>query len=300
MATSDAPAAQPVGHLSTQVHIAQRPALALNGWLGVLVTAAAIYGAVLTAQHAKGLLWLPIIVAVLVLTSLVIVPPGHTSVIQFFGRYVGTVTRPGFWWVLPLTVRRRLSVRVRNFETSHLKVNDADGNPVEIAAIVVWQVVDTAKSTYAVDNYTDFVSVQSESALRHVATTHPYDDTTGAGTSLRGSTDIVAAELAHEVAERVSMAGVEIMEVRISHLAYAQEIAQAMLRRQQANAVVAARSRIVEGAVGMVEMALNRLSEGGVVSLDEERTAAMVSNLMVVLCGDQPPSPIVNAGSLYT
>jgi regulator of protease activity HflC (stomatin/prohibitin superfamily) len=300
MATSDAPVAQPVGHLSTQVHIAQRPALALNGWLGVLVTAAAVYGAVLTAQHAKGLLWLPIIVAVLVLTSLVIVPPGHTSVIQFFGRYVGTVTRPGFWWVLPLTVRRRVSVRVRNFETNHLKVNDADGNPVEIAAIVVWQVVDTAKSTYAVDNYTDFVSVQSESALRHVATTHPYDDTTGAGTSLRGSTDIVAAELAHEVAERVSVAGVEIMEVRISHLAYAQEIAQAMLRRQQANAVVAARSRIVEGAVGMVEMALNRLSEGGVVSLDEERTAAMVSNLMVVLCGDQPPSPIVNAGSLYT
>jgi regulator of protease activity HflC (stomatin/prohibitin superfamily) len=300
MATSDAPVAQPVGHLSTQVHIAQRPALAVNGWLGVLVTAAAVYGAVLTAQHAKGLLWLPIIVAVLVLTSLVIVPPGHTSVIQFFGRYVGTVTRPGFWWVLPLTVRRRVSVRVRNFETNHLKVNDADGNPVEIAAIVVWQVVDTAKSTYAVDNYTDFVSVQSESALRHVATTHPYDDTTGAGTSLRGSTDIVAAELAHEVAERVSVAGVEIMEVRISHLAYAQEIAQAMLRRQQANAVVAARSRIVEGAVGMVEMALNRLSEGGVVSLDEERTAAMVSNLMVVLCGDQPPSPIVNAGSLYT
>jgi regulator of protease activity HflC (stomatin/prohibitin superfamily) len=300
MATSDTPVAQPVGRVSTQVHIAQRPALALNGWLGVLVTAAAIYGAVLTAQHAKGLLWLPIIVAVLVLTSLVIVPPGHTSVIQFFGRYVGTVTRSGFWWVLPLTVRRRVSVRVRNFETNHLKVNDADGNPVEIAAIVVWQVVDTAKSTFAVDNYTDFVSVQSESALRHVATTHPYDDTTGAGTSLRGSTDIVAAELAHEVAERVSVAGVEIMEVRISHLAYAQEIAQAMLRRQQANAVVAARSRIVEGAVGMVEMALNRLSEGGVVSLDEERTAAMVSNLMVVLCGDQPPSPIVNAGSLYT
>jgi regulator of protease activity HflC (stomatin/prohibitin superfamily) len=266
----------------------------------VLVTAAAIYGAVLSAQHAKGLLWLPIIVAVLVLTSLVIVPPGHTSVIQFFGHYVGTVTRPGFWWVLPLTVRRRVSVRVRNFETNHLKVNDADGNPVEIAAIVVWQVVDTAKSTYAVDNYTDFVSVQSESALRHVATTHPYDDTTGAGTSLRGSTDVVAAELAHEVAERVSVAGVEIMEVRISHLAYAPEIAQAMLRRQQANAVVAARSRIVEGAVGMVELALNRLTEGGVVSLDEERTAAMVSNLMVVLCGDQPPSPIVNAGSLYT
>jgi regulator of protease activity HflC (stomatin/prohibitin superfamily) len=272
----------------------------LNGWLGVLVLALSVGGAVLAAQHAAWLLWLPILVFVLVVSALVIVPPGQTSVIQFFGYYVGTVARPGFWWVLPLTIRRGVSVRVRNFETNHLKVNDADGNPVEIAAIVVWQVVDTAKSTYAVDNYTDFVTVQSESALRHVATSHPYDDTTGAGTSLRGSTDIVAAELAREVAERVAIAGVEIMEVRISHLAYAQEIAQAMLRRQQANAVVAARSRIVEGAVGMVELALDRLTEGGVVSLDEERTAAMVSNLMVVLCGDQPPSPIVNAGSLYT
>ena len=162
-------------------------------------------------------------------------------------------------------MRRRVSVRVRNFETNHLKVNDADGNPVEIAAIVVWQVADTAKSTYAVDNYLDFVSVQAESALRHVATSHPYDDTDGAGTSLRGSTDVVAGELAREVAERVSIAGVEIVEVRISHLAYAQEIAQAMLRRQQANAVVAARARIVEGAVGMVELALNRLTENGVV-----------------------------------
>ena len=165
---------------------------------------------------------------------------------------------------------------------------------------MVWQVADTAKSTYAVDSYSNFVSVQAESALRHVATSHPYDDTTGTGTSLRGSTDVVSTQLAAEVAERVAIAGVEIVEVRISHLAYAQEIAQAMLRRQQANAVVAARSRIVEGAVGMVEMALSRLNEGGVVSLDEERTAAMVSNLMVVLCGDQPPSPVVNTGSLYT
>jgi regulator of protease activity HflC (stomatin/prohibitin superfamily) len=245
-------------------------------------------------------LFLPILVFVLVATSLVIVPPGQTSVVQFFGRYIGTVRRSGFWWVAPLTARRRVSIRVRNFETGHLKVNDADGNPVEIAAIVVWQVADTAKSSYAVDSFVNFISVQAESALRHVAVSHPYDDTTGTGTSLRGSTDIVAGELAGEVAERVSIAGLEIVEVRISHLAYAQEIAQAMLRRQQANAVVAARSRIVEGAVGMVEMALSRLNEGGVVSLDEERTAAIVSNLMVVLCGDQPPSPVVNTGSLYT
>src|SRR5215470_2096613 len=290
----------PVGHQGARVDIAQRPALALNGWLGVAVLAASIWAMWWTAQNDTGLLWLPIVVFGLVVTSLVIVPPGQASVVQFFGRYVGTVRHPGFWWVLPLTIRRRVSVRVRNFETDHLKVNDADGNPVEIAAIVVWQVADTAKSTYAVDDYRNFVSVQAESALRHVATTHPYDDTTETGASLRGSTDVVAAELAAEVAARVAVAGVEIVEVRISHLAYAPEIAQAMLRRQQANAVVAARSRIVEGAVGMVELALSRLTETGVVDLDEERKASMVSNLMVVLCGDQPPSPVVNAGTLYS
>ena len=290
----------PVGHEGARVDITQRPALAVNGWLGVLVLAGSAWASVVAAQNHRGWLWLPLLVSVLVIAALVIVPPGQTSVIQFFGRYVGTVSRPGFWWVLPLTIRRTVSIRVRNFETNHLKVNDADGNPVEIAAIVVWQVADTARSTYAVDSYRAFVSVQAESALRHVATTHPYDDTGATGTSLRGSTDIVAGELAREVAERVSLAGVEIVEVRISHLAYAQEIAQAMLRRQQANAVVAARSRIVEGAVGMVELALSRLAENDVVELDEERKASMVSNLMVVLCGDQPPSPVVNVGSLYS
>ena len=301
MSTAEAPSyAEPVGHQGTRVDITQRAAAAVNGWLGVLVVAGCVWGMVVSRQRGSAWFWAPLVVSVLILTSLVIVTPGQTSVVQFFGRYIGTVGRPGFWWVRPLTVRRGVSVRVRNFETNHLKVNDADGNPVEIAAIVVWQVADTAKSTYAVDNYRNFVSVQAESALRHVATSHPYDDTTGAGTSLRGSTDVVAAQLAGEVAERVSIAGVEVVEVRISHLAYAPEIAQAMLRRQQASAVVAARTRIVEGAVGMVELALNRLTAGGVVSLDEERTASMVSNLMVVLCAEQPASPIVNAGSLYT
>ena len=288
----------PVGQQGARVDISQRPALALNGWLGVVVIAVCAWAAIWPLRTQPTWLWLPILVAGIVATTLVVVPPGRTSVVQFFGSYVGTVGRPGFWCVLPLTKRRTVSIRVRNFETNHLKVNDADGNPVEIAAIVVWQVADTAKSTYAVDNYQDFVSVQSESALRHVATTHPYD-TSGEEESLRGSTDVVAQELAHEVAERVAIAGVEIVEVRISHLAYAQEIAQAMLRRQQANAVVAARARIVEGAVGMVEMALARLADNQVVELDEERKAGMVSNLLVVLCGDQPPSPVVNAGSLY-
>jgi regulator of protease activity HflC (stomatin/prohibitin superfamily) len=301
MSSTDSPdTVAPVGHQGARVEITERPALALSGWLGVVVLAACIWGGVIGAQHSSGWVWLPVVVGVLVITSLVIVAPGQTSVVQFFGSYIGTVRRPGFWWVLPLTVRRGVSIRVRNFETNHLKVNDSEGNPVEIAAIVVWQVADTARSTYAVDNYQNFVSVQAESALRHVATSHPYDDAEGSDTSLRGSTDIVAGELAHEVAERVVIAGVEIVEVRISHLAYAQEIAQAMLRRQQANAVVAARSRIVEGAVGMVEMALDRLAANNVVELDEERKAGMVSNLLVVLCGDQPPSPVVNAGSLYT
>jgi regulator of protease activity HflC (stomatin/prohibitin superfamily) len=292
------PEATPVGHAGARVDIHERPAWAISGWAGVLVVAACIGAAILLAGSA----WIiaPIAVGALVASSLVIVQPGHTKVVRFFGSYVGTVRRTGLWWIVPLADRRSLSIRVRNFETNHLKVNDADGNPVEIAAIVVWQVADTSRAVYAVDDYDNFVRVQAESALRHVATTHPYDDPAGDGTSLRGSVDVVAAELAREVAQRVAIAGLEIVEVRISHLAYAAEIAQAMLRRQQANAVVAARARIVEGSVGMVEMALARLDEHGIVELDEERKAAMVSNLLVVLCADQPASPVVNTGTLYT
>jgi hypothetical protein len=292
------PEATPVGHSGTRVNIHERPAWTISGWFGVLVLAAFIGGAVLL--RGSGWIAAPIVIGLLVGQSLVIVQPGHTKVVRFFGSYIGTVRRTGLWWVAPLTDRRGLSIRVRNFETNHLKVNDADGNPVEIAAIVVWQVADTSRAVYAVDDYRNFIEVQAESALRHVATTHPYDNPADDGTSLRGSVDVVAAELAQEVAERVVIAGLEIIEVRISHLAYSSEIAQAMLRRQQASAVVAARSLIVEGAVGMVDMALSRLDERGIVQLDEERKAAMVSNLMVVLCGDQPASPIVNAGSLYT
>jgi len=293
--------ATPVGHAGTNVQVHERPAWTINGWLGVLAVAACIVACVFVgASSVPGLIALPIVVAVIVSSSLMIVQPGHTKVVRFFGTYAGTIRRTGLWWTVPLADRQRLSIRVRNFETNRLKVNDADGNPVEIAAIVVWQVADTAQAAYAVDDYVNFVQVQAESALRHVATTHPYDDPAGEATSLRGSTDIVAGELAQEMAQRVAIAGVEIIEVRISHLAYAAEIAQAMLRRQQANAVVAARSRIVEGAVGMVDLALSRLDQQGIVELDDERKAAMVSNLMVVLCGDQPPSPIVNTGTLYT
>jgi regulator of protease activity HflC (stomatin/prohibitin superfamily) len=290
----------PVGHDGARVRIKEREAGTLNGFLGILALAICVAGFVgAVSSSVQWLAVLPVVLFVIILASLVIVQPGQTRVIQFFGRYSGTVRRTGLSWVIPFSTRRTVSVRVRNFETNRLKVNDADGNPVEIAAIVVWQVADTSKAVYAVDDYLNFVSVQAESALRHTATTHPYDNADSAGESLRGSTDVVAGELAKEVAERVALAGVEIVEVRISHLAYAPEIAQAMLRRQQANAVVAARSRIVEGAVGMVEMALKQLGEREIVDLDDERKAAMVSNLMVVLCGDQPTSPIVNAGTLY-
>jgi hypothetical protein len=293
--------AAPVGHGGVRIQVEERPAAVAIGFLGIGVVLICAAAAVAIGRtSAPGWLAVPVVIGVVVLTSLVVVSPGESRVVQFFGRYVGTVRRPGLAWVVPLSTRRSVSVRVRNFETNRLKVNDADGNPVEIAAIVVWQVADTARAVFGVDDYPAFVRVQAESALRHVTNSYPYDNADDDGTSLRGATDAVALELATEVAERVALAGVEIVEVRISHLAYAPEIAQAMLRRQQANAVVAARSRIVEGAVGMVEMALKRLNDRDIIDLDEERKAAMVSNLMVVLCGDQPASPIVNTGTLYS
>jgi regulator of protease activity HflC (stomatin/prohibitin superfamily) len=293
--------ADAIDRSGTRVDIRERPAQAVSGWLGVVCIVAGIFGVWLLLKHSVALIAaLVILVLCVILASLVIVQPGETRVVRFFGSYVGTVRRTGLWWTLPLSNHKGVSVRVRNFETNHLKVNDAEGNPVEIAAIVVWQVADTSRALYAVDDYLNFVRVQAESALRHVATAHPYDYPVAGGMSLRGSTDVVSGELETEVAERVSIAGVEIVEVRISHLAYASEIAQAMLRRQQANAVVAARSRIVDGAVGMVELALDRLKERDIVDLDEERKAAMVSNLMVVLCSDQPASPVVNTGTLYS
>ena len=281
--------------------IEERSAWRINGWLGVLVAAVAVATKIfLVGSGSTAASVALILVALVILASLVVVQPGQTRVVRFFGSYAGTVRATGLSWTVPLSTRRMVSLRVGNFETNHLKVNDRDGNPVEIAVIVVWQVCDTARALYAVDDYPAFVRVQAESALRHVATTHPYDDPEAGRPSLRGATDIVASELAEQMAQRVGIAGVEIVEVRISHLAYAPEIAQVMLRRQQANAVVAARERIVDGAVGMVQMALDQLSERNVVELDEERRAAMVSNLMVVLCSDQPASPVVNTGTLYS
>lgn len=242
---------------------------------------------------------LVLIVDVVLLAGFFVVDPNVGAVVTLFGQYVGTERRPGLWWTNPFAVKRKVSLRVRNFESGKLKVNDLDGNPIEIAAIVVWRVVDTAEACFMVDNYDNFVHVQSESALRNLATTHAYDAHVEDAMSLRGNTAEVAEELKKEIQARLEKAGVEVIEARISHLAYAAEIANAMLRRQQASAVIAARSKIVEGAVSMVQMALDELSKRGVVQLDEERKAAMVSNLLVVLCSEHETQPIVNTGTLY-
>jgi len=227
------------------------------------------------------------------------VNPNEAKVLQLFGKYVGSAREAGLRWANPFYTKKKVSLRVVSFESSKLKVNDLDGNPVEIAAIAVWKVVDSAEAVFQVDDYAEYVRVQSEAALRNLATRYPYDAHDDEKTSLRGSTALVAEQLQKEVEERVKAAGVQILEARISHLAYAPEIAQAMLQRQQAAAIIAARTKIVEGAVSMVEMALDRLEKAGTVRLDEERKAAMVSNLLVVLCGDRSPHPVINAGTLY-
>ena len=234
------------------------------------------------------------------LTGFFIVNPNEGRVLQFFGTYVGTSRKTGLQWLIPFYTKRRISLRVRSFESAHLKVNDKEGNPIEIGAVVVWKVVDTAEASFEVDNYENYVRVQSEAALRNAATSYPYDSHDEADViSLRGTTGAVADHLKEEMQLRLQKAGVEVVETRISHLAYAPEIAAAMLQRQQAGAIIAARTRIVEGAVGMVEMALTSLAHKGIVTLDEERKAAMVSNLLVVLCGERGTQPIVNTGSIY-
>jgi len=249
-----------------------------------------------------GRFWYAIIV--LVVTSLLwsgffVVQPNTARVIVFFGRYVGSVRQSGFWWTNPFTQKPLVSLRIHNFNSEKLKVNDALGNPIEIAAVVVWRVVDSAKALLDVENYQEFVATQSETAIRTLATRYPYDSHREGEESLRGNPDDIARELKNEVQARLEVAGVEVLEARISHLAYAPEIAQAMLRRQQAEAIIAARQRIVEGAVGMVEMALQQLSEHNVVELDEERKAAMVNNLLVALVSESEATPVINTGTLY-
>ncbi len=313
--------ATPVGHSGTAVDITERESWSGGGGLAtiiilisIILIAPAIFLIGATAPKLDaGTISVPMGIALILagaccfvlsllgLTSVRIISPGETRVIQFFGRYIGTIRHTGLRAIPPLSNPTKVSIKVRNFETNTIKVNDLNGNPINIGAIVVWQVADTAKATFAVENVDDFIHSQAESALRHVATTHPYDSTdTTTIPSLSGSTDIVSAELAEEVAARATIAGLEIIETRISSLAYAPEIAQSMLQRQQAAAIVDARETIVDGAVSMVETALGQLDERDIVDLDPERRATMVSNLLVVLCSDNNAQPVINTGSLYT
>ncbi|MGW6706587.1 SPFH domain-containing protein [Streptomyces sp. NPDC054956] len=287
------------------------PAHSVGGGLALLLGLAGVAGgaaliaagAVAGSSGAKGALIaagiLLIVAAFVAMCGLNTVAPGEARVVQLFGRYRGTVRTDGLRWVNPLTSRRRLSTRVRNHETPVMKVNDAYGNPIELAAVVVWRVEDTARAVFEVEDFTEFVETQTEAAVRHIAIEYPYDAHEDGGLSLRGNAEEITEKLAAELSARVEAAGVHIIESRFTHLAYAPEIASAMLQRQQAGAIVAARKQIVEGAVGMVELALTRLAEQDIVDLDPERKAAMVSNLMVVLCGDRAAQPVVNTGTLY-
>lgn len=288
--------------------VVERAAPALNGFLGLLVVLLLVIGgaAMVVAAAIGGSVPLLILAGLAILAGLicsggfVAVQPNQARVLTFFGSYAGSVRSAGFWWVNPLTAKKSVSLRVRNFTSEKVKVNDADGNPVEIAAVVVWRVAESAKAVFDVDDYEQFVAIQSETALRGLATRYPYDATGVERPSLRENPDELADALRQELEDRLQVAGVDVMEARLTHLAYAPEIAQAMLRRQQAQAVVSARRLIVEAAVGMVEDALNGLSARGVVELDDDKRAAMANNLMVALTSEQGVSPIVNAGTLYS
>jgi hypothetical protein len=278
-----------------------------SGWLMVVVLIAVLMASIigiLGAVRSEDPLRIAVLITILVVDAicfagLTVLNPNEASVITLFGVYKGSIKTPGFWWVNPLTTRRKLSLRVRNFESGKLKVNDRDGNPIEIAAVVVWRIVETFEAIFNVNDYEHFVHVQSEAAVRVLATSYPYDAHDDERISLRLSVGEIADRLRQEIHNRLEKAGIEVIEARISHLAYAPEIAGAMLRRQQAGAVIAARQKIVEGAVGMVEMALEEISRKGMVQLDEERKAAMVSNLLVVLCSERGVEPVVNTGTLY-
>lgn len=287
---------------SGQTH-EQRPARVIPGLpiaLGVIVVCA---GSIVLLVAVNGVAFVGTVLLVIFASlagGLVVVQPNESRVLILFGRYAGTVTEAGLWWCNPFNKRKKVSLRVRNFQSDRLKVNDASGNPIEIAAVIVWRVTDTAKAIFDVDDYEQFVIVQSETALRHLANQYPYDDYNQEVTSLRGSADQVRHSLDEELQTRLQLAGIEILETRLTHLAYAPEIAEVMLRRQQAEAILAARTTMVRGAVGLVQMALAQLADSDLVELDTERKAAMVANLMVVLSGDHTPTPVINTGSLYT
>jgi regulator of protease activity HflC (stomatin/prohibitin superfamily) len=277
----------------------EQKAWVLNGYLAaILILALFVGGAALLIQTKLSGIWL-VILGVILVTGIQVVQPNKAYAVTFFGSYIGTIREPGLWFTIPFSLRKSVSLRVRNFNSKTLKVNDTEGNPIEIAAVVVFRVIDTAKAIFDVDKYEQFVEIQSETALRHVASRYPYDALETGGYSLRGNAEEVAGELAHELQQRLTIAGVEITEARLTHLAYSTEIAGAMLQRQQANAILAARQIIVEGAMGMVQMAIERLEKDQVVKLDEERKAAMINNLLVSIVSDRSAQPVINTGSLY-
>jgi xanthosine utilization system XapX-like protein len=288
----------------------ERDAVSMSGWLALLLGLGLLLGAaypIILVAKTQPVQPAPFVVGAIgmfigglvLLSGCLVIGPNEARVLTFFGRYTGSVKVSGLRWVNPFTAKKEVSLRVRNFESAKLKVNDIDGNPIEIGAIVVWRVVDTAQATFDVENFTGFVQVQAEAAIRNLAMHYPYDTHEEGKISLRGDSEKIAELLAKEVTEKIKAAGCEVVDARIAHLAYSPEIAQAMLQRQQAGAIIAARTRIVEGAVSMVEMALEQLSKRGIVELDPERKAVMVSNLLVVLCGEKATQPVINAGTLY-
>ena len=287
----------------------EQNALSFSGWLALLAGLASLAGGIVAFTMIKAHEHDPVpyigagaglfLFGILLLAGCAVIGPNEARVLTFFGRYTGSVKESGLRWMNPLTGKKAVSLRARNFETAKIKVNDLDGNPIEIGAVIVWRVVDTAQASFDVEDFHNYVQIQAESAMRNLAMHHPYDSHDDNVISLRGQSEAVAEQLRKEVNERIHAAGCEVVDARIAHLAYAPEIAQAMLQRQQAGAIIAARQRIVEGAVSMVEMALDQLSKRGIVELDPERKAAMVSNLLVVLCGERATQPVVNAGTLY-
>ena len=278
----------------------ERPAWKVNGLLALLLLVLLIVAAVFSFAYAKIGTGSILILTFLVLSAgLLIVQPNQAKAVTFFGKYMGTISKNGIWLTIPFSQRKKVSLRVRNFNSAQLKVNDVEGNPIEIAAVVVFKVLDSAKALFDVDNYEQFVEIQSETALRHVATKYPYDNFEEEGYSLRSNIEEVASELARELQSRLALAGVEVMEARLTHLAYATEIASAMLQRQQASAIIAARQKIVEGAVGMAQMAIAKLLDEGTVCLDDERKVAMINNLMVAIVSEKAAQPVINVGSLY-
>ncbi len=287
--------------------IAEKQANKTNGFLMLFILlgliALEVYlflGLVITKNTQILWVFIPLIfIIIVVLSGFIVVQPNESRVLIFFGKYIGTVRNSGFWWVNPFTIKRKVSLRIRNFNSDKIKVNDLHGNPIEIGAVVVWKVIDSAKAVFDVENYEEFVDIQSETAIRSLASEYPYDTDDESKASLRGTPQEIADNLKGQLEKRLEVAGVDIIESRISHLAYAQEIAQAMLRRQQAEAIIAARQKIVEGAVGMVEMALKSLSEQKIVTLDEDKKATMVNNLMVALVSENDVQPIINTGTLY-